>query len=481
MTGPVAPDRTGAPGDDDDLRRLGYAPTLRRGLRSADSIALGIATISPVVGLFAVTQVGARVAGPAWLWVLPVALAGQCLLLAVYAELVTVFPVAGGPYQWVARLTRPRLGWFAGWVMLCSYVAANTTIAYLTAPWALALLDVEQTPLRVVGTAALVTLLTASVNLLGIGAVRRVLVLGMGAEVVASLVAGVLLLLAFRQHGPDLLLETLDAPARVGLGGVGAGLAALAVAGWVFIGFDACVQAAEETRGPGRHVPRALWTSLLGVATLVLLVAVAVVLAHPSPASLAAGTDPDPVGTAVRAAFGGWVEEPFTAVVLVAFVTCGTAAHGATARVVFSMARDGAVPGASTLSRVGARQVPGTAVVVVAVLSTVGLLLGLEGEVIGPVIAFGTVSAYVFFTLVAGAALVARLRGRLRARPWDFLVNGAALAWLAFETMNIAWPRRALTPDGGWQVWAPTAVLVGVLLSGALLARRYGGGAAPRR
>ena len=52
-----------------------------------DSVAMGFATISPVVGLYAVVLVGMVVAGGAWVWVLPVALAGQCLLLAVYSEL----------------------------------------------------------------------------------------------------------------------------------------------------------------------------------------------------------------------------------------------------------------------------------------------------------------------------------------------------------------------------------------------------------
>ena len=66
--------------------------------------ALGFAGISPVVGLYAVVLVGTAVAGPAWIWVLPVALAGQCLLLAVYSELASEFPIAGGAYQWSRRL-----------------------------------------------------------------------------------------------------------------------------------------------------------------------------------------------------------------------------------------------------------------------------------------------------------------------------------------------------------------------------------------
>ena len=79
------------------------------------------------------------VAGPAWVWVLPVALAGQCLLLVVYAELASEFPIAGGAYQWSRRLMGPTYGWLSGWVAICAYCAANTTIAYLGAPWALTL------------------------------------------------------------------------------------------------------------------------------------------------------------------------------------------------------------------------------------------------------------------------------------------------------------------------------------------------------
>ena len=117
-----------------------------RRLRIFDNVALGFAAISPVVGLYAVVLVGTVVAGPAWVWVLPVALAGQCLLLAVYSELASEFPIAGGAYQWSRRLIGGAYGWFTGWVAICAYAVANTTIAYLGAPWALTLLGIEATP-----------------------------------------------------------------------------------------------------------------------------------------------------------------------------------------------------------------------------------------------------------------------------------------------------------------------------------------------
>jgi amino acid transporter len=55
------------------------------------------------------------------------------------------------------------------------------------------------------------------------------------------------------------------------------------VGGWVFIGLDACVSAAEETRDTARHVPKAIWIALLSVGTLVIVDAVAATLAHPDP------------------------------------------------------------------------------------------------------------------------------------------------------------------------------------------------------
>ena len=141
----VAPRTRPPDADAARLRELGYEQELDRRLGGFDNVAMGFATISPVVGLYAVVFLGTAVAGPAWIWVLPVALAGQCLLLAVYSELAAEFPITGGAYQWTRRLMGGAYGWITGWVAMCAYAAANTTIAYLGAPWALTLLEIEAT------------------------------------------------------------------------------------------------------------------------------------------------------------------------------------------------------------------------------------------------------------------------------------------------------------------------------------------------
>ena len=42
------------------------------------------------------------------------------------------------------------------------------------------------------------------------------------------------------------------------------------------------------------------------------------------------------------------------------------------------------------------------------------------------------------------------------------------MAWLSFETVNIAWPRASLAPPGApfYQVWAATIVLALIVVVG---------------
>ena len=104
-----------------------------------------------------------------------------------------------------------------------------------------------------------------------------------------------------------------------------------------------------------------------------------------------------------------------------------------------------------------------------------GLLLGLDSAAVGSLIAFGTAAIYVAFLLVALAALIARLRrrwipaGRVRLGRAGVVLNALAVAWLLFESVNIAWPRTSLAPPGapGYQVWAAVIVL-SVIVSGGL-------------
>ncbi|MFI9062707.1 APC family permease [Streptomyces sp. NPDC053429] len=458
--------------DAERLHALGYRQELRRSLGILGNISMGFAVVSPVVALYAVSMVGTTVAGPMWVWALPLVLVGQCLVVNVYAELTSQWPLAGGPYQWGRRLLGPAFGWLGGWVWQFAVMFGNTTVAYLAAPWVYALFGAVPTPGGLVAVAVAILLVCMAVNAYGITILRWFVSLGIAAEAVASVLVGLVLLLFFREHGFPLFTETLGAEALSGGSTVAGFLAAVAVAGWAFIGFDACVSTAEETKDAGRQVPRAMWWALLSVGAVVILNAMAVALAHPHPEAVVAGQDVDPVTTAVVHAFGGWSDKPFVVVVLTGFLACAMASQGGAARGLFSLARDGVFPFSRHVRKVNGRKAPIGGLVASTLISGSALALGLNATAIGSLISFGTAATYLPFFLVSLAALIARLRGswvpsgHIRLGAKGTFLNVLAVAWTAFEVVNVCWPRTVLAPpDAPWyQVWAAllgTGVVLG--------------------
>lgn len=463
-------------GDEHDLNHLGYRQELQRGLGLWSAFSLGVAAISPVVGIFAVMALGLMNAGPAWVWVVPIALFFQITVSVVYAELASQFPIAGGAYQWVRRLIGDRAGWFTGYFYIVAVTAALTTVSYLGGSW-LYLLVYGKTPgpVEQVTAGAILLIIALFVNLLGVNPLKYVVNAGIIAEAVASVGVGLILVVFFIRHPFSVLWDSLGAPANASFG---AGfLAALAVGGWAFIGFDSCAQVSEETVNARRDVPRAILRSIIVVGSVVLLTAFSVTLSLPDLDGAVAGNVLDPVTTSVTTAFGAWAEKPFVAIVLISFVACVIAIQTYLGRAAFSMGRDNMLPGSSVLRVINSRKAPMGAIVAVTVLAGLGLLLGLNSSAVGTLITFGTGGFFIIYLIVTAAALYARLTGRwdpsggaLRLGRWGLVINVIALLWLVFETINIAWPRAAFAPQDApfIQVWAVAVVFSGAAVIGLI-------------
>ncbi len=449
----------------------GYEQELQRGLSLWSTFSVGFATISPVVGIYAVVSLGYITAGPAWVWLIPLVLVLQLAVSTVYAELASQWPIAGGCYQWVRRLAGDRMGWFTGFLYLASAIASLTTVAYLGGPWLWSLFTGE-TPSAgqqvLCGVALLV--LALLLNQLGVNPLKWFLNAGIAAEAVASIGISLALLLFFRNHDFSLLFE---GPA--GGGGTAGFLAALAVGGWAFLGFDACSQVSEETLQPRRDVPRAILRSLTAVGLVVLLTAMSVTLSFKDTAAAESGEVVDPVHASVVEAFGSWADRPFVAVVLVAFIACAVSIQAYISRAIFGMARDGMLPASGLLRGVGARKVPHAALWTTTILAGLGLLLGLNGDAAGTLIAFGSGGFYIVFLIVTCTALRARLTGRwdpargaLRLGRKGLALNVVAVVWLVFEAVNVAWPRASLAAPGApWiVVWAVVTVFSALTVIG---------------
>jgi amino acid transporter len=458
--------------DEAVLESFGYKQELRRSLSFWTNFAVGFAFISPVVGLYAIIALATFAAGPAWVWALPIVLAGQLLVASVFAELASQFPIAGGIYQWSRRLVGPTYAWFAGWVYVWTIMLTVTAIAYFGAVWLAALFGATPTPDQQVLWALAILAITTTVNAVGLNPLKYVVNVGIIAECIASVLIGVLLLLFFRNHPISFLWDGLGAQANFGSHTyLAAFLAAVAISGWAFVGFDSCGSVSEETRDPMRRVPRAILFSLSSVGAVIILNSMAIGLSFKDTAGIMSGDVLDPVTPAVVDAFGSWAEKPFEVVVLAAFIACGIAVQATATRVLFSLSRDRMLPGSALLRRVARNQVPLGALSVAAVVSCCGLLFGLNTRVVNTLITFGSGGYYITFWLVCSGALYARLSGRWVPAGRFSLgrlalpVNMAAVAWLTFEAINIAWPRSVLAPPGAkfYQVWA-IILIFGVLL-----------------
>jgi amino acid transporter len=126
------------------------------------------------------------------------------------------------------------------------------------------------------------------------------------------------------------------------------------------------------------------------------------------------------------------------------------------------------LPASRFLRKVDRRQTPIGAIVATTAVGCLALLLGLRSAAVGSLIAFGTAAIYCAFLLTALAALIARLRGTWQTSRRGLVINVFAVAWLTFETINIAWPRASLAPPGApaYQVWAAPLVLALITVAG---------------
>ena len=463
--------------DERALRELGYEQELKRGLSLWTNFAVGFAFISPVVGLYAIIALGTFAAGPAWFWSLPLALAGQLLVACLFAELASQFPIAGGVYQWSRRLVGPTYAWFAGWAYVWTIMLTVTAICYFGSVWLAKVFNQTPTPNQQVLWALALLVVVTGVNAVGLNVLKYVVNVGIIAELIASVGIGLLLLLFFREHPISLLWQTFGSGNNFGGSWFAAFLAGTAVTGWAFVGFDSCGAVSEETTDPKRKVPRAILWSLVSVALVIILNAAAITLSYKDTKGVVAGNVFDPVTPAVSDAFGGWIDKPFELVALTAFIACGIAVQATSSRVLYSLSRDGMLPGSQFLRRVSpGNHIPTTAVLTAAVVSALGLLFGLRTAAVNTLITFGSGGYYISFWLVCAAALYARLSGRwrpdglFRLGRWGLPINVAAVVWLTFEAINIAWPRSILAAPGApfYQIWAIVLISAGLALFGLI-------------
>jgi amino acid transporter len=425
------------------------ANELKREFTFRSTFSLAFAFISPIIGLYTIFALALGAAGPGFWMGFAIVLAGQLLVALVLAELASVWPLAGGLYKWTQKLSGEKVGWAAGWAYTWTLIVLVTAQCYAAAPFVTGLFGIEdasKTLLLVI--AAVILVLATAVNWLGPRALKLFVGISITAEFLGSIVIGTILLLFFREQP---ISAVFSGHSEVSLG-VAPMLAAVALIGWSFIGFESAGDIAEEVEDPRRQVPKALVLSLVVVALIVMYAALGLILAIPDLGAAITGATADPISDTITAALGAGIAKPLFAMVVLAFIAGIAAVQAAVSRVIFSLARDRELPAAAWLGDLsGEHRLPRNAVLASTVAAAACLLVVLSDNAYATLLSMATVGFYISFAFPVMAALASRLRGSWTTGVWNIgrfglVVNLAAAAWLTFEIVNIAWPRLPGTP-----------------------------------
>jgi amino acid transporter len=413
------------------IEQFGYRQELKRSLSLFDLIVYGllvIVTTSPMT-TFGIVYNASHGMVPL---VYAVGLVAMIFTALSYVMMSRAFPVAGSVYTYAGRGIGETAGFLAGWVMLLDYVLGPVFIYVAIAVAIQAILP--EVPRGV--CIALSVAFSTVVNLLGIEATARLNRVLLCAQLAILALFLLLAIVALVQGvaGAHLSIAPLFQPSEVSPSLVFGGLS---IAVLSFLGFDAISTLAEEARGGPSAVGCATMVSL-GVAAILFIaqtyLASLFVLRQ---TSFPAGQATDGAIYIIAAIIGGlWFKIVVSFKFFFAGLPAALGAQVATARLLFSMARDGKLP--RMLSRVHAtRKVPETAILLVATIHLgLGLVIANQLELLASMVNFGALSGFLMLHL----SVIVHFTWRQKSRDWlwHLLVPLTGFAIIGYVLLNMA-------------------------------------------
>jgi amino acid transporter len=453
------------------------APTvLRREFSMWSSFAFAFAFISPIVAMYGIYGLSLATAGPGFWWTFVVVGCGQMLVALAFAELVSRWPFEGSVYQWTRRLFSDGIGWMAGWVYMWALVIIMATVAYSGAGFVAQAIGISApTAVQQSFIAFIVLLLGSFANVRGRGLLKALMTASIGAEIVGSIGLGTYLLVFHRHQSLSVLFNGADASSGWSMAYLtGPFLAALAFTGWSLLGFESAGAIAEEVEDARRSVPRAMMFSILFIAFVIAFASLAVTLAIPDMDAVTSGSVADPVYYVLESALGAGAVRPILILFVIGFLASFLALQASASRVIWSFARDNALPASSALARLNVSQAqPVVAIVVTAVIGSFVYLISAT-DIYSVLVTFTAGGYYLAFLFPLVGSVVSRLRGTWVPGPWNLGRAGTpvtllATGWVAFEFVNIVWPRTVSTH---WYLnWAFFVAMGVVMVIGVMILR----------
>jgi amino acid transporter len=275
--------------------------------------------------------------------------------------------------------------------------------------------------------------------------------IGVSVELVGSVVLIVLFL--FHSHrGPGVVFHTNGTAKGYGDGYLGPLLVCLLLGTIVMWGFDTASSIGEETINPRKTSPRAVVRALVasGVFGALLLLTAAMAVKNSHDPSIASGG----LAYIIQQVFGKTGGDIMLVCAAVAVFVCGLANQVGAVNMMFAMARDNGLPGASRLSHVAERaKTPIVPAILVAAVAIAILTFNAKSPSIFLVVSGTTVIFALFsYLLIAMSFVMVRLRGEWELPEKGYFSLGklglpvsiGAAIWATFAIIDIAWPRNLI-------------------------------------
>lgn len=431
--------------DDRDIVQQGYLPGFTRGLGGFTAFAAGFSYLSILTGIPQNFYLGYREAGLASFWTWPVVFVGQFLVALCFAELVNKFPFCGGVYAWSKRSGSPFYGWLTGWIYLASLVITIAAVALamnvvLPSIWSgFQLLSKPSANAVVLG--AILIVVSTLINIIG----NRWLALIMDVGVVIELLAALCLIILLASQsirGPEIIWSYQQIPDDT-IVLVGALFSASIMSAYVMYGFDTAGTLAEETVAPRQRAPRAILQALAAAFLLGLLLLVAAGCSAPDLSDPQLSSDTGGLPYLIVTVLGGTVGTVFLIACTIAIFICTLAVHANAARVMFAMARDGALPKAKWFGVIDPDvHVPQHSALAVGLLGIMLLLINIDFDrVVTALVCVSIVWANLSYLMTNGRSLLSRSCNDWLGR-WGYPIHLIACVWSLSAIVNVSWPRE---------------------------------------
>jgi amino acid permease (GABA permease) len=476
---------TPAPGDVEQLHRLGYAQELRRGMRTFSNFAVSFTIISILSGCLTLFGFGMKVGGPAemvWGW-LVVGFFVTLVALGM-AEVASSYPTAGGLYYWSAKLAKTNgaaWSWFTGWFNLLGQVAVTAGIDFGLAFFINAFLNlafgVPTDPPYTILIYGIVLFIHGLLNTFGIRLVALLNDVSVWWHVVGVAIIFIAMFFLSKSHS-DLGFvfthtenRTNTDPGISPLPFFYVMLIGLLNAQYTLTGYDASAHMSEETHEAATSAPRGIVFSVVVsvIFGFILLVAMNYGI-DPNGGydrAIAALVPPAQIWIDALGQTGGLF---ILLVVIGAQFYCGMSSVTANSRMIYAFSRDGAIPGSRFWHRINPRtRTPTNSIWFAAVGAFIlGLPYLFNAVAYAAVTSIAVIGLYIAY--ITPVFLRLRQGDAFQPGPWSLgrwsrVIGIVATAWVVFIAILFMLPQFVPQNVANFN-YAPLAVLAVVVFAG---------------